>query len=123
MLLQDKVAVIYGAGGAVARAFAAGGATLFLTGHKLAPVDAVAKEIVSAGGAAEAAEADALDEQAAGQAPAVGDRQDGPRRYLVQRDRQHGPPGDPGCPSGRAGGRAVQPDPGAARPAQQEGPS
>jgi NAD(P)-dependent dehydrogenase (short-subunit alcohol dehydrogenase family) len=68
MLLQDKVAVIYGAGGAVggavARAFAAEGATLFLTGRRRAPVEAVAKEIVAAGGAAEAAEVDALDEQA-----------------------------------------------------------
>jgi NAD(P)-dependent dehydrogenase (short-subunit alcohol dehydrogenase family) len=68
MLLNDKVAVIYGAGGdiggAVARAFAREGARLFLTGHKLAPVDAVAKEIVAAGGSAQAAAVDALDEQA-----------------------------------------------------------
>jgi len=68
MMLKDKVAVIYGAGGAiggaVARAFAPEGAKLFLTGHKLAPVEVVAKDIVSAGGSAEAAEVDALDEQA-----------------------------------------------------------
>jgi NAD(P)-dependent dehydrogenase (short-subunit alcohol dehydrogenase family) len=68
MLLKDKVAVIYGAGGAiggaVARAFASEGATLFLTGRQLAPVQAVAKEIVAAGGSAEAAQVDALDEQA-----------------------------------------------------------
>jgi NAD(P)-dependent dehydrogenase (short-subunit alcohol dehydrogenase family) len=68
MLLQNKVAVIYGAGGAiggaVARAFARGGAKVFLTGHHLAPVEAVVKEVVSAGGSAEAAEVDALDEQA-----------------------------------------------------------
>ena len=66
--LKDKVAVIYGAGGgigsAVARAFAREGARLFLTGHRLAPVEAVARDIVSAGGVAEAAEVDALDEQA-----------------------------------------------------------
>jgi NAD(P)-dependent dehydrogenase (short-subunit alcohol dehydrogenase family) len=66
--LKDKVAVIYGAGGAiggaVARAFAREGARLFLTGHRLAPVEAVAKDIVSAGGVAEAAEVDALDELA-----------------------------------------------------------
>src|SRR5882757_4058730 len=66
--LKDKVAVIYGAGGeiggAVARAFAREGARLFLTGHRLAPVEAVARDIVSAGGSAEAAEVDALDEQA-----------------------------------------------------------
>jgi NAD(P)-dependent dehydrogenase (short-subunit alcohol dehydrogenase family) len=68
MMLKDKVAVVYGAGGAigaaVAHAFASEGAKLFLTGHKLAPVEGVAKEIVSAGGSAEAAEVDALDEQA-----------------------------------------------------------
>jgi NAD(P)-dependent dehydrogenase (short-subunit alcohol dehydrogenase family) len=68
MLLKDKVAVIYGAGGAiggaVARAFAREGAMLFLTGRQRAPVEAVAKDIVAAGGSAEAAEVDALDEQA-----------------------------------------------------------
>ena len=67
MILKDKVALIYGAGGAigsaVARAFALEGANVFLTGRQLAPVEAVAKEIVSAGGSAEAAEVDALDEQ------------------------------------------------------------
>jgi NAD(P)-dependent dehydrogenase (short-subunit alcohol dehydrogenase family) len=68
MMLKDKVAVIYGAGGgtggAVARAFASEGAKLFLTGRHLAPVEVVAKEVASAGGSAEAAEVDALDEQA-----------------------------------------------------------
>jgi NAD(P)-dependent dehydrogenase (short-subunit alcohol dehydrogenase family) len=67
-MLKDKVAVIYGAGGAVggavARAFAAEGANVFLTGRKPAPVEAVATEIVSAGGSAEAAAVDALDERA-----------------------------------------------------------
>ncbi len=68
MLLQHKAAVIYGAGGgiggAVARAFAREGARVFLTGPNLAPVETVAKDIVAAGGSAEAAEVDALDEQA-----------------------------------------------------------
>jgi len=68
MMLKDKVAVIYGAGGAigsaVAGAFASEGAHLFLTGRGLAPVEVLAKDIVSAGGSAEAAEVDALDEQA-----------------------------------------------------------
>src|SRR6266498_1992062 len=68
MMLKDKVAVIYGAGGAiggaVARAFAQEGAELFLTGRRRAPVEAVPNDIVSAGGSAEAAEVDALDEQA-----------------------------------------------------------
>jgi NAD(P)-dependent dehydrogenase (short-subunit alcohol dehydrogenase family) len=68
MMLKDKVAVIYGAGGAiggaVARAFAREGAALFPTGRHRASVEAVAKEVLSAGGSAEAAEVDALDEQA-----------------------------------------------------------
>ena len=68
MMLKDKVAVIYGAGGgigsAVARAFASEGAKVFLTGRHLAPVEVVAKEVLAAGGSAEAAEVDALDEQA-----------------------------------------------------------
>jgi NAD(P)-dependent dehydrogenase (short-subunit alcohol dehydrogenase family) len=68
MLLEDKVAVIYGAGGAiggaVARAFAREGAALFLTGRRLAPVEAVARDVVSAGGSAVAAEVDAVDGRA-----------------------------------------------------------
>jgi NAD(P)-dependent dehydrogenase (short-subunit alcohol dehydrogenase family) len=68
MLLKNKVAVIYGAGGAVgsavARAFAREGARLFLTGRHLLPLEVVAKEITSAGGSAETAEVDATDEQA-----------------------------------------------------------
>ena len=67
MMLDDKVAVIYGAGGAiggaVARAFAREGARLFLTGHLRPAVDAVAREIVAAGGTASVAEVDALDER------------------------------------------------------------
>jgi NAD(P)-dependent dehydrogenase (short-subunit alcohol dehydrogenase family) len=68
MLLKNKVAVIYGAGGAigaaVARAFAAEGAKVFLSGRKQAPLEAVAKEIRSAGGSAEVAEVDTLNEKA-----------------------------------------------------------
>ncbi len=68
MRLKNKVAVMYGAsgaiGGAVARAFGREGAKLFLTGRRLQPIDAVAREIASAGGIAEAATVDALDESA-----------------------------------------------------------
>jgi 3-oxoacyl-[acyl-carrier protein] reductase len=68
MLLEDKVALIYGAGGAiggnVARTFAREGAKVFLSGRNLAPVEIVAKDVVAAGGAAEAAKLDALDEDA-----------------------------------------------------------
>jgi NAD(P)-dependent dehydrogenase (short-subunit alcohol dehydrogenase family) len=67
MLLEGKTAVVYGAGGAiggaVAHAFAREGAKLHLTGRRQAPVEAVAEEINSAGGSAEAAEVDALDER------------------------------------------------------------
>jgi NAD(P)-dependent dehydrogenase (short-subunit alcohol dehydrogenase family) len=63
-MLKNKIAIIYGAsggiGGAVARAFADQGARLFLTGRDRASVEAVAKDLESA----EAAEVDALDEQA-----------------------------------------------------------
>jgi NAD(P)-dependent dehydrogenase (short-subunit alcohol dehydrogenase family) len=63
-MLNNKVAVIYGAAGAigsaVARAFAAEGAELYLTGRTPAPVEALAEET----GSAEAAEVDVLDERA-----------------------------------------------------------
>ena len=68
MLLQDKNAIIYGAGGsigsAVAKTFAREGARLFLVGRTRASLDAVAAEIAAAGGKAEVAVLDALDEHA-----------------------------------------------------------
>ena len=68
MLLEGKNAVIYGGGGsiggAVARAFAREGATVFLAGRTRARLEAVAEEIRSAGGVAETAQVDALDERA-----------------------------------------------------------
>ncbi|MCI0673393.1 MAG: SDR family oxidoreductase [Myxococcaceae bacterium] len=68
MLLENKCAIIYGAGGhigrAVAQAFAREGAKLFLAGRTLAKLDAVAREISATGGVAETAQVDALDEQA-----------------------------------------------------------
>jgi 3-oxoacyl-[acyl-carrier protein] reductase len=68
MLLDQKVALIYGAGGsiggAVARAFAREGARVYLAGRTQAPLDAVAATIRSAGGHAETTIVDALDEQA-----------------------------------------------------------
>lgn len=68
MLLRDKVSVVYGAGGAVggavARTFAREGARVFLTGRHLGRVEAVASEIVEAGGHAVAHEVDALNEEA-----------------------------------------------------------
>src|SRR4051812_4953136 len=68
MSLENKNAVIYGAGGAVggavARAFARDGARVFLTGRNLAALDGLAKQITADGGSAETAEVDALDEGA-----------------------------------------------------------
>jgi NAD(P)-dependent dehydrogenase (short-subunit alcohol dehydrogenase family) len=67
MLLENKVAVIYGAGGpiggAVARAFAREGARVFLAGRHLSSLDTVADEIRSNGGHASTAVVDALNEQ------------------------------------------------------------
>ena len=67
MLLEDKNAVIYGGagsiGGAVARAFAAEGARVFLAGRSEATLDKLAGEIRGGGGLAETAVVDALDER------------------------------------------------------------
>ncbi|MFC4588776.1 SDR family NAD(P)-dependent oxidoreductase [Sphaerisporangium corydalis] len=68
LLLQDKNIIIYGAGGSigggVARTFAREGARVFLTGRTLKSLESVAADIVAAGGFAETAEVDALDERA-----------------------------------------------------------
>ena len=68
MLLESKNAVIYGAGGkvggAVARTFAREGARVFLAGRTLESLEEVAEDIRSAGGVAETAQVDALDERA-----------------------------------------------------------
>lgn len=65
MLLENKTAVVYGAGGAtgsaVARELAREGARLFLTGRRRERLEALANEI---GGGAEVALVDALDERA-----------------------------------------------------------
>lgn len=65
MLLEHKVAVIYGAAGAVggtaARTFAKEGARVFLVGRTSASIEQVANDIRGAGGMAEAAVVDALD--------------------------------------------------------------
>jgi NAD(P)-dependent dehydrogenase (short-subunit alcohol dehydrogenase family) len=67
-LLEGKTAIIYGGGGGigggVARTFAREGARVFLVGRTRANLDAVAKDIKAAGGSADVAELDALDERA-----------------------------------------------------------
>jgi 3-oxoacyl-[acyl-carrier protein] reductase len=68
VLLEDKIAVVYGGGGfvggAVARAFAREGAKVFLAGRTLAKLERVAAEVTDAGGEAEVAQVDVLDESA-----------------------------------------------------------
>jgi 3-oxoacyl-[acyl-carrier protein] reductase len=68
MLLENKNAVIYGGGGAVggavARAFAREGATVYLAGRTRAGLDLVATEITAEGGKAETAEVDVMVESA-----------------------------------------------------------
>ena len=70
MLLEGKNAVVYGGGGAiggaVAEAFAREGARVFVAGRTPGPLAAVAERVRAAGGAAETAELDALDEAAVG---------------------------------------------------------
>jgi NAD(P)-dependent dehydrogenase (short-subunit alcohol dehydrogenase family) len=82
MLLEGKSAVIYGGGGkvggAVARAFAREGAVVFLAGRTLESLEEVAREVRSAGGVAETARVDALDERAVDEhADAVAERAGG----------------------------------------------
>ncbi|MEV0385373.1 SDR family oxidoreductase [Nonomuraea sp. NPDC050643] len=66
MLLENKIAIVYGAGGfiggAAAQAFAREGARVFLAGRTPAPLDRTAAAIRAAGGTAETAQVDALDE-------------------------------------------------------------
>ncbi|MGC4102456.1 SDR family NAD(P)-dependent oxidoreductase [Ferruginibacter sp.] len=68
MILLNKIAIIYGAGGAVgstvAETFAREGAKVFLTGRNKAVIDKLADKINAGGGFAEAAQVDALDEKA-----------------------------------------------------------
>lgn len=67
-LLEGKNAIVYGAAGrigtAVATSFAQEGAKVFLVGRTLSRLDEVARRIRAAGGQAETAEVDALDERA-----------------------------------------------------------
>jgi 3-oxoacyl-[acyl-carrier protein] reductase len=68
VLLENKNVVVYGGsgsvGGAVARALAREGARVFLAGRTPEALDQVAEEISAAGGTAETAQVDALDESA-----------------------------------------------------------
>ena len=68
MLLENKIAIIYGGGGsigsAIARAYAREGAQVFLAGRTQAKLDNVAGEIRAKHGTVETAVLDATDQQA-----------------------------------------------------------
>jgi 3-oxoacyl-[acyl-carrier protein] reductase len=89
MLLEGKNAVVYGAGGvvgaAVARAFAAEGARVFLAGRTRSKLGDARDDIVAAGGAAETAEVDALNEEAVTQHAAAVVENREPRHQLQRR--------------------------------------
>ena len=107
-MLKDKVAVIYGAGGAiggaVARAFAPRAPGCFSPGATCA-VEAVAKEScrrrIRRGGGGRRTRRAGMDEHLQ-----VRDRRGGPHRHLVRRDRDPERE-DPRCPAGRSRRRAV----------------
>ena len=82
MLLNHKNAVIYGGGGAidgaVARAFAREGASVFIAGRTQAKLDAVVADVIAAGGVIETALLDAFDERAVeGHAQAIAEKTGG----------------------------------------------
>ena len=70
-ILDGKHAVVFGAGGsigsAVAREFAAEGAEVFLAGRTISNVEETSKQIAAAGGKAQAAVIDVLDDTAVNQ--------------------------------------------------------
>ena len=67
MLLENKVCIVYGAGGsiggAIARGFAHEGARVFLAGRTQSKLDKVAEDIRANGGRADTGVVDALDEK------------------------------------------------------------
>lgn len=81
MLLENKVAAIYGGGpisAAVAKSFAGEGARVFLAGRSVAKLEAIAHEIRSHSGAVDTTVVDALDQTAVDQfVEAVVDRAGG----------------------------------------------
>jgi NAD(P)-dependent dehydrogenase (short-subunit alcohol dehydrogenase family) len=81
MLLEGKVAVVYGGAGAmgsaVAQAFAREGARVVIAGRTVSKLDEVAERIRAAGGVAETAAVDAMD-RAAVEAHTVAGRFHGP---------------------------------------------
>ncbi|MBD9373010.1 SDR family oxidoreductase [Rhizobium sp. ARZ01] len=68
MLLENRIAIVHGAAGAIgaatAKAFAHEGAIVYLCGRTKSKLEDVAAEILAAGGRSEVAELNAFDEQA-----------------------------------------------------------
>jgi NAD(P)-dependent dehydrogenase (short-subunit alcohol dehydrogenase family) len=67
-ILQDKIAIVFGAGGSIgsapAKEFAVEGAQIFLAGRTRSHIEGVTKQIAARGGRAEAATVNALDDAA-----------------------------------------------------------
>ena len=91
MLLDGKVAIVHGGGGAmggaVARAFAREGATVHLAGRTLAKLEKVAADIAEGGGRATTAVVDAYDAEAV---EAYTASIQGAGRHLLQRGQRPG---------------------------------
>src|SRR5215472_6660652 len=89
-ILQDKRAVVFGAGGsigaAVARKFGAEGAEVFLAGRTESTLDAVTRKIRESGGRASYAVVDALDDNGVDEYLDRGREAGRKNRHRVQRD-------------------------------------
>lgn len=108
-MLDDKVAIIYGAGSigsAVARAFAAAGATVYLAGRTQATLDTPADEIRASGGDVHTGGVDARDPAAVRRSrrPGCGGRR--AHRHLLQPHRARRRARHPADRHGRRGLRA-----------------
>lgn len=82
MLLSSRIAIVYGAsgavGGAVARAFAREGARVILSARRREPLELISKEIGERGGVADVMTVDAMDPVAV-------------QRHLDEATQRHGP--------------------------------
>ena len=99
MMLTNRNAVIYGAGGAVggavARAFAREGARVFLTGRNLGPVEKVATSIAAEGGARRSGTVGRSRRRGSGEPRQRVGEEGREHRHLLQRHRDS-PGGDSG---------------------------
>jgi 3-oxoacyl-[acyl-carrier protein] reductase len=89
-MLDEKVAVIYGAGSigsAVAKAFVAAGSQVYVASRTQAPLDALADAIRASGGELHAAIVDALDPTSVREHADRVAARGRPHRYLLQPHR------------------------------------